>query len=314
MSPIQVARPSSLLLRLPAEIRIAIYELLDFPPVNNEQCRGLILSCRQAKHECEGVSMRTTKAWLLAYKRDVLPQSELGVRILLPIVTRTPVGMHAKFHTLRNMTLVVPGHRIQGCANLDPSFFENFRPLNAIFSLWLDSLTLHFSGSLEKNGQRARMHTRIGKAFGRLFFVLESGLTFAHDPVGQKRNLKLNKYGSLVKRWRPQPSFIKKLVVSWDLTEEGLRSEDLVAADGHCGKRASAACPDLRKYHVGGEDGLLGYESRESFCRFRPSDFEGRVAGPDSEHKKKCLKCENCGWNYRGYFRSLPVDDDERWL
>ncbi|KAH6861608.1 hypothetical protein B0T12DRAFT_347084 [Alternaria alternata] len=235
MSPIQVAQTSSPLFRLPAEIRFAIYELLDLPPIDNEQCRGLILSCRQAKHECERVSIRTTKAWLLAYKQDVLSQSELGVRILLPIITRTPVGMHSKFHTLRNLTLVVPGHRIHDCGYQDPKFFESLRPLNAIFSLWLDSLTLHFSGSL-RSGPGHRMYMHIGKSFRRLFFVLESGLTYAHDPVGQKGNLKLNKYSSSVKHWRPQPAFIKKLVVSWDLTEEGLRSEDLVAVDGHCRK------------------------------------------------------------------------------
>lgn len=313
MSPIQVAQTSSPLFRLPAEIRFAIYELLDLPPIDNEQCRGLILSCRQAKHECERVSIRTTKAWLLAYKQDVLSQSELGVRILLPIITRTPVGMHSKFHTLRNLTLVVPGHRIHDCGYQDPKFFESLRPLNAIFSLWLDSLTLHFSGSL-RSGPGHRMYMHIGKSFRRLFFVLESGLTYAHDPVGQKGNLKLNKYSSSVKHWRPQPAFIKKLVVSWDLTEEGLRSEDLVAVDGHCRKRATAACPGLQRYRVVSEDELLGSESRESFCRFRPSDLEDRMAGPDSEHKKKCLKCGYHGWDYRRYIRGLPVDDDERWL
>jgi hypothetical protein len=314
MSSSQVAQLSSPLFTLPAEIRIAIYELLDFPPVDNEQCRGLILSCRQTKRECEGVSIHTTKAWLLACKREVLPQSELGVRILLPVSTRTPTGMHAKFHTLRNLTLVIPGQAIHGCAARDPRFFERFRPLNAIFGLWLDSLTIHFSGPAGKDSQGYGMYGSIKNCFRRLFFIVESGLTYAHDPVGQKRNLKINKYGSLVKDWQPEPAFIKRLVVSWDLTEEGLRSEDLVAVDGHCRKRTTAACPGLRRYYVVSEDELLGLESRESFCRFRPSKLEDRMAGPNSEHKKQCFKCGKRGWDYRRYIRGLPSEDDERWL
>lgn len=318
MSPNQVAQIASPLLKLPAEVRIAIYELLDLPPVDNEQCRGLILSCRQAKHECEGESIRKTKSWLLSYNRDVLSQSELGVRILLPVVTQTPIEMHAKFHTLRDLTLVVPGHKYHDCAYLDPSFYKSLRSLNAIFSLWLDSLTLHFSGPVGTNARGTSMYPHVSKSFKRLIFVLESGFMYAHDPVGQRDTLKLNKYRSMVKHWRPQPAFIKKLVVSWDLTEEGLHSEALLAVDCHCRKRATAPCLGWRRYHVVvGEDDLLGSESRESFCRFRPSDLEDRedrIAGPDSEHKKQYLKCGECGWEYHRYIRGLPVDDDERWL
>lgn len=314
MAPKENSQSSSSFFRLPAEIRVSMYELLDFPPVDNEQCRGLILSCRQAKRECEGVSIRATKSWLLAYKKIVHPKSDLGVRILLPVATRTPTGMHAKFHTLRHLTLVIPGRAIHGCADQRREFFESFRPLNAIFSLWLDSLTIQFSGPVGKSSEGYGMCGSITECFRRLFFILESGLTYAHDPVGQRGNLKLNKYRSLVKYWQPQPAWIKKLVVSWDLTEEGLRSEDLVAVDGHCRKRTTAACPGLRKYHVASEDGLLGSESRESFCRFRPSGPEDRMAGPSIEHKKQCLKCAWRGWEYRRYIRGLPVENDERWL
>jgi hypothetical protein len=158
------------------------------------------------------------------------------------------------------------------------------------------------------------MYGSIKNCFRRLFFIVESGLTYAHDPVGQKRNLKINKYGSLVKDWQPEPAFIKRLVVSWDLTEGGLRSEDLVAVDGHCRKRTTAACPGLRRYYVVSEDELLGSESRESFCRFRPSKLEDRMAGPNNEHKKQCFKCGKRGWDYRRYIRGLPSEDDERWL
>jgi hypothetical protein len=314
MAGSQITQPSSPFFRLPAEIRISIYELLDFPPVDNEQCRGLVLSCRQAKGECEGVSIRTTRAWLLDYKRDVLPQSVLGVRILLPVATRTPIGMHAKFHTLRNLTLVIPGQAIHGCADRRREFFESLRPLNAIFGLWLDSLTIHFSGPVGRSSEGYGMYGSISECFRRLFFILESGLTYAHDPVGQKGNLKVNKYRSLVKCWQPRPAWIKKLVVSWDLAEESLRSEDLVAVDGNCRKRKTEACPGLQRYHVVSKDGLLGSEARESFSRFRPSALEDRMAGPGSEHKKQCLKCAPRGWDYHRYIRGLPVEEDERWL
>ena len=309
MASKQVAQLASPFFKLPAELRIAIYELLDFPPVDNHQCRGIILSCRQAKHECEGVAIRMTKAWLVAFKKDVLPQSQPGSRILLPLDTRTPTSMHAKFHTLRNLTLVFPGDSIQGCADQNRHFFERFRPLNAIFRLWLDSLTLHFRGPLEYPVDRSISHT-----FRRLFFVLESGLTFAHDPKGQWKELKINKYRHLVKYWKPVPAYIKKLVVSWDVTKEGLCSEEMVGVNGICQKAPTAECYGLRYHHVVSEDFLLGEESRESDCRFRPSTREDWGASPPSEHKKKCFKCGCRTFDYQRYARGLPGEDDERWL
>ncbi|KAI1559670.1 hypothetical protein PtrEW7m1_011812, partial [Pyrenophora tritici-repentis] len=225
----QVVQSASPFFKLPAELRIAIYELLDFPPVDNHQCHGIILSCQQAKHECEDVAIRTTKAWLVAFKKDVLPQCQPGLRILLPLDTRTPTSMHAKFHTLRNLTLVFPGPSIQGCADQHRQFFERFRPLNAIFRLWLDSLTLRFQGPVE-NGS-GLWDNMITNTFRRLFFVLESGFEFAHDPNGQHKELSVNKYRHLVKYWRPEPALIRRLVISWDLTKDGLRSEEMVGVD-----------------------------------------------------------------------------------
>jgi hypothetical protein len=300
--------------KLPAELRITIYELLDFPPVDNEQCCGIILSCRQAKRECEGVATVTTKAWLLEYKRDVLPQCELGVRILLPPVTRAPVQMHPKFHTLRHLTLVFPGHTIHGCAHRSQTFCEAFRPLNSIFGLWLDSLTVYFKGPPGAGGQGDDIHLGARKAFRRLFFILESGFTYAHDPVGQKADLKLNKYGFMVKYWGPKSAFIRKLVLTWDLTDEGLQSEEMILVDGHCRKRPTAECVGVRKHQVTREDELIGEESRESSCRFRPSVNDHRMAGPSDEHKTKCFKCGKRGWDYHRYIRGLPADGDERWL
>ena len=313
MSSAQVAQLTSSFFKLPAELRIAIYELLDFPPVDNHQCRGVILSCRQAKHECEGVAIRMIKTWLAAFKKDVLPQSQPGLRILLPFDTRTPTSLHAKFHTLKDLTLVFPGHSIHGCAEQDQDFFKSFRPLNAIFCLWLDSLTLHFRGPLEpERGLVGNMS--ISHTFRRLFFVLESGLTFAHDPASQWKELKINKYRHLVKYWQPQPAFIRRLVVSWDVTKEGLRSEEMIGVDGICQKRPTAECHGLRYHHVVSEDGLLGQESRESDCRFRPSAREDWMARPKSEHKKKCFHCGCRSFDYRRYARGLPDNGDERWL
>jgi hypothetical protein len=266
-----IAQTLSPFFRLPAELRIAIYELLDFPPVDNEQCRGLILSCRQAKRECEGVAIVTTKAWLLEYKRDVLPECELGVRILLSHSTRASVQMHPKFHTLRHLTLVFSGHTIHGCADRSQTFCEAFRHLDPIFGLWLDCLTLHFKGPPNEGGQGHYINVGPKHAFRRLFFILESGFTYAHDPVGQKADLKRNKYGFMVKDWGPKPAFIRNLVLSWDLTDEGLQSEEMVPMDGHCTKRPTAERVGSRKHHITSGDERLGEELRESFCRFRPS-------------------------------------------
>jgi hypothetical protein len=222
--------------------------------------------------------------------------------------------MHPKFHTLRNLTLVFPGHTIHGCADRSEPFCKAFRHLNPIFGLWLDNLTLHFKGPLSAGGGGICMNIGAPKAFRRLFFILESGFTYAHDPVGQSADLKLNKYGFMVKQWGPKPSFIRKLVLSWDLTEEGLQSEEMVLADGHCRKRPTADCVGWRKYRVVHKNELLGEESRESLCRFRPSILEARMASPSSEHKTTCFKCGSCGWDYHRYIRGLPGDGDERWL
>jgi hypothetical protein len=61
----------------------------------------------------------------------------------------------------------------------------------------------------------------------------------------------------MVKYWGATPPFIRKLILSWDLTEEGLQSEEMVPMDGHCRKRPTAECAGTRKYHVKREDELL---------------------------------------------------------
>lgn len=310
-STVQAASP---FFRLPAEIRIAVYEHLDFPPVENWQCRGFILSCRRAKRECEDVATILAKECLRVYERNVLPNCTLGVRILLPLPTRTPVERHTTFHTLRHLTLVLSGHAMLGFLELHATSFQNLRPLNAIFSLWLDSLTLHFCGPLNQRGVRWPMKRQMKPRVKRLVYVLESGFRQAHQSIGQGYELSVKKHGSLVDCWQPEPVFIKRLVVSWDLTERGLRSEDLIEVEGQCNKRPTVECAGKRGHYVSGKEGLLGEFSRDSTSRFRGLEIEEPLAKPSSEHEKTCLNCRGREWDYRRYIRGLPTENDERWL
>lgn len=171
----------------------------------------------------------------------------------------------------------------------------------------------------------------------RMISVLEMSFRYAHDPVGQLHEIEDKKDRVWALQWEPQPSFIKKLVISWDLTEHGLRSEDLIAVEGRCRKRPMMECPGMREHFVVGRDGYLGEYSRESRCRFRPSeseppvtlryrnesqttsdgsllDLEGRLVGPNTEHEMTCLSCRGGKWDYRRYIRGLPTEDNERWL
>jgi hypothetical protein len=300
------SQPLSPLFRLPAELRVAIYEYLTFPPLVNDECRGLILSCRKAKQECEETAISNFSIWIATFKRDILPACAFEVRILLPSLAPIKTSLH--LNTTREVALVFPSRAVFETTFPSSLFFGNLRVLNPIFCLWLDKLTLHFRGPIE-GGKDVYW---IRKTFRRLQFILEGGLTYAHDPLGQAQEKRIRKFSNVWDHWQPEPSFIRKLVISWDITEQGLSGDEFVHLEGVCKRRPTQACTGRRLYRVMDDaSGLLGEYMSESACRFKPSESEDRAYGPALEHNAECFKCHyTC--NYRRYVRGLPINDDER--
>jgi hypothetical protein len=174
--PTDTSQSLSPLLCLPSELRLAIWEYLDFPPIDNKQCGGIVLACRQTKVECEDVALKKTKLWLAAYKRDILPLFGYDVRILLP--SQPPIVSTIKFNTIKELTLVLPGHLTDDIWRCDDVFYTNFRRLNPVLGLWLDKVRLHFRSP----GGVKSMRISTEKMFRRLLFIIKSGLMYAHDP------------------------------------------------------------------------------------------------------------------------------------
>jgi hypothetical protein len=300
-------QPSSPIFKLPAELRIAIYEHLDFPPIDNNQCRGIVLSCRQAKSECQPVAFNKCRTWLATNKKDVLSQCGFGVRILIP--AQHPITSRFSFGTIREIKLVFPGRWTN---DLWTEFFDDMRHLNPILGLWLDKLTLHFIGPTTDDDVRP---SGIVKSYRRLLFIIEGGLTYGHDAAYAATQRR--KYAQKWTDWKPEPSFIKKLVISWDLTDNGLASDEMVLVGGICKKRHTRECRGRRMYRVFCEDHRLGELMYESECRFRPSDIEAplRMRRASAEHLEKCISCKSQpGLPYRRYARGLPEEDDHRWI
>lgn len=290
--------------QLPAELRMTIYDFLDLPPFDNIHCFGFILSCRQAKIECEKAAIRATKIRLAAYRRETLSLASHDIRILLP---RTPpIEARFMFTTIRDLTIVIPGEWFHDILCISPTFFQNLRHLNGVFGLWLDRLVLHMRAAPQQVGERP-FKNRIGMAFRRLGYILEGGFTYAHDPIGQAKEKAFHKYSSMWDYWQPQPAFIKQLVVSWDLTDKGIQKEGTVAMEGYTRKRPVAGCRGLRMHRAIGEDGLVGHFMRESSSRFRPLQDSKR------EHSEGCTDC-GVIQDYFEYMHALPDKSDERWL
>ncbi|KAF2826989.1 hypothetical protein CC86DRAFT_23027 [Ophiobolus disseminans] len=320
---VTVSQPLSPLFRLPAELRLEIYDYLAFPPIDSKQCHGLILSCRKAKQECEEVAIKASKAWMTRYKQAITPYCAFNVRILIPHVP--PIGSSFRLNTIREITLVLRGDMLYVPSWPSPPFFKELRCMVPIFDLWLDKVTLHFigppGGGTEKryrprclgpSAEGAEKRTR-EKIFDRLQFILEGGLMHAHDPVGQAREKEIRKYSEMWNYWRPKPTFIKKLVLSWDLTEQGLSSDEFVGLGGVCKEHPVRENHGRRMYKVvDGKSGLLGEYMLESFCHFKPTNEQDR---PHSHpgRKVECFKC-NERRDYRRYMRGLPAATDERWI
>lgn len=298
---------SSPFFKLPAELRIAVYDHLDFPPIDNDQCRGIILSCWRAKLECEPVAFSKCRSWLVTHKKDVLPKCGFDVRMLVPAAR--PIEPTLSFNTIRDIKLVLPGRWTDDKWTV---LFAGMQHLNPILGLWLDKLTLHIIGPATNDD----IHScGILKSYRRLLFIFEGGLTSGHD-VAYAANQR-RKYSRKWDDWKPQPSFIKKLVISWDLTDNGLSSDEMVPLDGMCKKRQTSECQGRRLYKVFSEDHRLGELMLESACRFRPSDIEAPIPlrQASADHRETCFSCDSrSGLPYRRYARGLPDENDQRWI
>jgi hypothetical protein len=298
-----VSQLSSPLFRLPAELRVTIYECLEYPPINNEQCAGLVLSCRQAKLESEGVAMRSFKTWIAAFRRSVITKCEFDVRIYL--ASAPTVGLGFGFRNIRELVLVLPSTCCELAMSLT-SFYVNLRQLNSIFSLWLDKLTIHFQGFLGDNYSKGRL----AKVYSRLLFILEGGLTYGHDPVGQAREKVIRKYSNMWNHWMPEPSFVKQLVISWDMTQGGLPSDGLMQLKGVEHHVHSSQCIGRSMYRVTDDTGMLGEYSLASYVRFKPSARERPTMRSSHGH------CSECTHNrdHQRDFRGLPDEASESWV
>jgi hypothetical protein len=294
------------LFALPSELRLEVYEYLDFPPIQNYQCHGLILSCRRAKLECEDVAVKTFKTWIALQKQVIDTKCTFGVRILLPLLP--PIGTSFRFNTIRELTLVLPSSSFELTWDMS-SFFDNFRNLNPILGLWLEKLTIHFRGFLGHEYEKSHLQ----KCYRRLQFLLQGGMRWAHDPIGEATGKERTKYSWTWDHWQPEPSFIKKLILSWDVTEQGLSSDDRVHLEGVGQPLQTSECVGRRMYRVISDNGFLGELMLESCCRFRPSERERHMIRPNEVHRETCFKC-SYNWNYTRYIRGLPIDADERWI
>lgn len=172
-----------------------------------------------------------------------------------------------------------------------------------------------FLGGLEGERHRDRTKEEIEKTFRRLLFIMEGGFRYAHDPIGGANLRRIRKGSGLWDSWHPQPVFMRKFVISWDLDEESLDSDDIVPLNDFRKKHPKTGCVRSHTYHIISEDGLLGEIMRESTSRFRPSESEDRIVEPSDGHKKTCFVCLNSpNHDSQRYIRGLPDKSDARWV
>ena len=302
---------NSTFFRLPAEIRLEIYQYLDFPPVDNEQCHGLILSCHQAREECEQVVVKNTRKWLDGVQRTVHSTFDAKVRILLPPLK--PVGSRRAFTTIRELTLVFPSERMfTNLSGLLRSIYQS-----PVLDLALHVLRIHFVGNRKPwtKAMGEGFKPTMGTVSGNIFCVLLAGFKYRHDKFEQPRILNWNEqsWAQAVRGWKLRSVFMRKLVLSWALDEEDAPFQDMIALDGECMQLWEAGSPASWQRQLMSDDSCYGEATKESRYRLRPVGREDCILQTSSEHEKTCFECRKT-WNYRRYMRKLPEDDDPRWI
>lgn len=132
---------------------------------------------------------------------------------------------------------------LSACDVIDELLCQSATPESG---LWLDKLTIHFQGFLRDDYSR----NSPSKVYRRLRFIIEGGLTYAHDPIGQAKENRLRKYSNMWNIWKPIPSFIQKLVISWDMAPEDLSTDERLQLSGEEQKIHSPQCKGRSMHEV----------------------------------------------------------------
>jgi hypothetical protein len=295
---------------LPTELRIGIYDYLQFPPVNNSECVGLILSCRQAKKEAEEAALKNTKIYL-AHQKDHL-RSEAPFNIEILITPPSPISPRFRFNTITEITIVLPASQYESIRMTDNRFFHVLNLLNPIFALWLNKLTLHFRRD-EEVYREPNVASDPRKAFFQLLFFMYECFAFGHDTTGTVKEISKFSYISYSEKWDTPPVFMRRLVISWDFTEHGLKRGDMVEMKGTARRKPTDDCGGPPLYRVMGEDEKFGEVEVRSANRFRYDERRAWHARSIEGHKEKCLVCRP-PTPYVRYATGLPMIGEGCWV
>jgi hypothetical protein len=194
----------------------------------------------------------------------------------------SPPEWSYNFKTFKKVVLVLPNSSCELSMRLT-TFYTNIRHLNPMFNLWLDKLTIHLQGSLSNV-----VENRLARVFNWLLETIPDGLSYAYDPIGQH----FPRHPHPRDHWKPEPSFIEKLVKSWDMHPDGISSNEAVHLNGMMQQISASSERIGRSIHeVMSVNSLLGEYMVASLVRFRPSKKERSRIFPDQKHRISCIKC-----------------------
>ncbi|KAH7135048.1 hypothetical protein B0J11DRAFT_575668 [Dendryphion nanum] len=206
---------------LPSELRLRIYDFLDFPPINNSTL-GFILSCQRAKRESEQAAFKGFRDYL---KNVQARGTKAAADIKFYPKSPTPIAARGKLNTVREMIVLLPPSSSDRLMLLRDELWHTLGFLNPIFSLRLEKLTLHMRKSPGENlkPRPFRNTSSLNPKRSRTFaFILREGIAYGNNRIGLEHDLKLNKYGSAIRAWQPGYTFVRKVVFARDYTENGL--------------------------------------------------------------------------------------------
>ena len=297
------------LFKLPTELRIAIYHHLQFPPVNNFECVGLILSCRQAKQEAEEAALKNTKSYLAHQKGHIRSEAPFNIEIL--ITPPSSISSRFRFNTITEITILLPASEYHSIRFAQRKFFNALNLLNPIFVLWLSKLTLHFRRD-EEVYRVANVASYPQKGFFQLLFFLYEGFAYGHDTTGTVKDRPKSDYKRYSDNWDTSPAFMRCLVISWDFTEHGLNRDDMVEMNGTARRKPTDDCGGPPGYRVMSDDEKIGEIEVRSANRFRYDERRAWHARPIEGHKKHCW-CRPPS-PYVRYAKGLPTMGEGCWI
>lgn len=295
---------------LPAELRIQIYASLQFPPISHCETFGFILSCRKAKREAEEAAIKNVKTFLTNFKQSFQsetatnnndirkrPYTNLKIIINLP----TPIAPRCQFHTLREITIVLPPESYESIYTHGGRILNTLQYLDPIFKLRLSKLTLHVQ-------DLDQIDNLTYKRMRHIQHIMTKGFRCAHDPKYAETFIPIYKYRSAYNIWKPPKCQVKKFLVSWnkrDIDWYGENNGGMMRMKGWL----RGQCEGRLFYAVGsgdcmmGDIGEIGQGGDRKFC-WMPG---GHVCDKD----KLCWKCEG-SWEYVKYARETLRNGDQR--